>query len=146
VQNHAYPIEKYSHEEGDLYSLKRMVRYFVKPWTVNFLSLDKVIKMGKRASLLYPRRGPNPVQIDNKSLEGFIDRFRAVSCQPLDCDECRYCHEWADRVVRIDPEFERDMKLIYAELLDDLHSGSFWDSYVQTISRTALGRLRDRPS
>jgi len=145
VQNHAYPVEKFGESEKDAYSLRRMLKYFIRPWTVNLLSLDKVVKMGRRASLLYARRGPNPVQVDNRALDGFIERFRTQSCQALDCDECLYCHGWAERVVKIDPAFERDMKRIYADLLDDIHAGSFWDSYVASIGST-LTRISGRPS
>ncbi|MBW2262548.1 MAG: U32 family peptidase [Deltaproteobacteria bacterium] len=145
VQNHSYPEEKFGESEKDAYSLRRMLKYFIRPWTVNLLSLEKVSKMGKRAGLLYARRGPNPVQIDNRALDGFIERFRTESCQPLDCDDCLYCHEWAEKTVKIDPDFERDMKRMYAEMLDDIHSGSFWDSYVASIGST-LSRISGRAS
>jgi collagenase-like PrtC family protease len=149
VQNHAYPEEKFGESERDAYSLRRMLRYFVRPWVVNMLSLEKVVRMGRRAGLLYPRRGPNPVQIDNRSLDGFIERFRTRSCQSLDCEECRYCHEWAARAVRIDPAFERDMRRIYASVLDDIHSGAFWDTHAATLgrsTRSAISRVAGRPS
>ena len=58
----------------------------------------KVMAFGKTAAVLYPRRGKNPVQIDNRSLNGFMDRFLREGCQDTDCDACRYCHQWADRV------------------------------------------------
>ncbi|MFH1434878.1 MAG: U32 family peptidase [Pseudomonadota bacterium] len=139
VQNHAYPYEKFSQREHDAYSLRRMSKYFIRPRSINMLKFIKVMELGKRASLLYPRQGENEVFIDNRSLDGFIERFRKVSCQDLDCEECRYCHAWADRTVRISPEFKRDMTRIYDELLDDIHSGGFWEDYGKTIG-SALKR------
>jgi hypothetical protein len=95
---------------------------------------------GRTASVLYPRLGPNPVHIDNRALDGFIDRFRTIGCQELDCDACRYCHEWADRAVTIDPEWKAKMTGIYGQLLGDIDSGAFWEPYLRTLG-DAAGRL-----
>jgi collagenase-like PrtC family protease len=142
VQNHAYPREKFSQREHDAYSMGRMVRYFVRPRSINLFKFIRVMEMGKRASLLYPRDGGNEVTIDNRALDGFIDRFVHRSCQDVDCEECRYCHEWAERAVHISPEFKRDMTAIYNELLDDLHSGAFWEDYTATVRRGLRDTVR----
>jgi collagenase-like PrtC family protease len=143
VQNHAYPVEAFSEREHDAYSLGRLLRYFGRPRRINMLKFVQVMELGRRASLLYPRTGENEVTIDNRALDGFIDRFVGKSCQDVDCEECRYCHEWADRTVRISPAFRRDMQRIYADLLDDIHGGAFWEDYAQTL-RKAAGRTLTR--
>jgi collagenase-like PrtC family protease len=137
VQNYAYPIEKIGPAGKDAWSTRRLLKYFVKPTQVNLIKFAKVIDFGKTAGVLYPRLGPNPVQIDNRALDGFIDRFRTQSCQSLDCEECRYCHEWAARVVRIDPDWKRRMHAIYDDLLGETDSGTFWDHYLKTVRETA---------
>jgi collagenase-like PrtC family protease len=137
VQNYAYPEEKVGDRARDAYSTRRMLKYFVKPQAVNLLKFRKVIEFGQTASVLYPRRGPNPVQIDNRALDGFFDRFLDQGCQDQDCESCRYCHEWAERVVNIDPEWRQRMAGIYEDLLGEIDHGSFWDPYLKTIEETA---------
>ena len=137
VQNYAYPIEKINAKGRDAYSLRRMIKYFIKPRAVNLLKFGKVIAFGKEASVLYPRQGPNPVQIDNRALDGFIDRFKEQGCQDLDCDSCRYCHEWADKVVRIDPAWKERMEPIYQDLLGEIEGGGFWAPYLETLQQSA---------
>jgi collagenase-like PrtC family protease len=142
VQNYAYPVDKLGERGRDAYSMWRLVKYFIKPQAVNLIKFSKVIDFGKAASVLYPRRGENPVQIDNRALDGFMERFKTQGCQDVDCERCRYCHEWAERVVRIDPEWKARMKDIYGDLLGELEGGSFWDAYHQTLGE--LGRAARR--
>ncbi|MBI5542634.1 MAG: hypothetical protein HY901_02005, partial [Deltaproteobacteria bacterium] len=103
---------------------------------------------GQAASVLFPRRGPNPVQIDNRALDGFMERFKKRGCQDLDCEKCRYCHQWADKVVKIDPTWKEKMEAIYKDLLCDIDGGSFWDPYHKTVAdapeaaRRLVGMMR----
>ena len=143
VQNYAYPEEKMGGREHDAWSYRRMLKYFVKPRVVNLAKFSKVVDFGKTAGVLYPRTGPNPVQIDNRSLDGFIDRFRKVGCQALDCETCKYCHKWTAKAVRIDPAWRDRMEVIYADLLDEIDTGAFWEPYVAT-ARAAAGKLWER--
>ncbi|MFA6032725.1 MAG: U32 family peptidase [Myxococcota bacterium] len=143
VQNYAYPENKVGEKARDAYSYRRLFKYFVKPQAVNLLKFTKVMEFGKTASVLYPLRGANPVQIDNRSLDGFLDRFRKTGCQGLDCDSCRYCHEWAEKTVQIDPLWRTKMGAIYKDLITEIDSGSFWDPYVKTVGETA-GRVAKR--
>ncbi len=131
-QNYAYPYEKFAESEKESYSMRRLLKYFVKPTAVNLLKFMKVIKFGKMAGVLYPLRGPNPVFIDNRKLDGFIEFFRTNSCAARDCDECRYCHQWADKAVAIDPLWKTGMMEVYDGLLGDLHSGAFWEPYYKS--------------
>ncbi len=137
VQNYAYPAEKIGARGRDAWSYRRMLKYFIKPQAVNLLKFTKVIEFGRTASVLYPRVGPNPVSIDNRALDGFMERFRTQGCQDVDCESCRYCHEWADRVVRIDPAWKQRMAGIYSDLVGEIDSGRFWDPYLKTIGELA---------
>ena len=121
-----------------------MVKYFMKPGGINVVKLLKLIEFGKLASVLYPRTGANPVYIDNRALDGFMERFKTAGCMDLDCEACRYCHAWADKSVRIDPVWAERMRPIYADLLDEIDSGAMWEPYTQTLRRT-LTNLLQRP-
>jgi collagenase-like PrtC family protease len=142
VQNYAYPYEKLGKKASEAYSYRRLFKYFIKPRAVNLIKFRKIIAFGQMASVLYPLRGLNPVQIDNRSLDGFIDYFKTKGCQDMDCEQCRYCHEWADRVVKIDPEWRRRMAMVYADLLGEIDTGAFWDPYLKTLREGAMNMLR----
>ncbi|MHB8417461.1 MAG: U32 family peptidase [Myxococcales bacterium] len=147
VQNYAYPRSVFKREDESYFSIKRMAKYFLKPGEVNLLRFPQLVRFGKTLSMLYPREGDNPVYVDNRALDGFLDRFEKVSCEDLDCEACRYCHDWAEKAVHIDPGWRGRMTSVYDELLDDLHGGSLWESYAATGlrllgERLGLGRKR----
>jgi collagenase-like PrtC family protease len=144
VQNYAYPKSVFKAEDKSYFSLKRMVKYFAKPQQVNMLRFPQIVEFGKTLSMLYPREGDNPVYIDNRALDGFLDRFEGRGCEDLDCEECRYCHNWAEKAVYFEPQWRQKMTGIFDELLDDLHSGSIWESYWTTASRAAKRLLKGR--
>jgi collagenase-like PrtC family protease len=137
VQNYAYDADRFTTREKDAYSLGRLAKYFLKPKAINLFQFLKVVEFGTRGSVLFPRRGPNPVQIDNRALDGFIDRFARQGCQDLDCESCRYCHRWADQVVHIDPQWKLDMRRLYRELFDGLDGGTLYETHAQTLRREA---------
>jgi collagenase-like PrtC family protease len=42
------------------------------------------------------------VHIDNRALDGFLDGFRSINCAETFCDNCRYCHRYAEKALRYD--------------------------------------------
>jgi collagenase-like PrtC family protease len=134
-QNYAYPLEKFSDRDKDAFSRKRMLKYFIKPKAVNILKFLKIVKFGEKGSVLFPLRGANPVYIDNRKLDGFIDYFFKHSCTSRDCDRCGYCEKWAEKAVVIDPLWKKEMHAIYDDLLDEIYSGGFWESYIDTAKK-----------
>ncbi len=138
VQNYAYPKSVFKKEDDAYFSVGRMARYFLKPSEVNLLEFPKIVRFGKTASMLYPREGDNPVYVDNRALDGFLNRFEKQGCESIDCEQCRYCHQWAEKSVYFDPEWRRRMTAVYDELLHDLHGGTMWRSY----ARSLLDRVR----
>jgi hypothetical protein len=76
------------------------------------------------------------VQVDNRALDGFMDRFHERGCSDLDCEECRYCHAFADKAVRIDPEWRARMEPIYDDLIAETDGGGFWAPYSATVAET----------
>ena len=147
VQNYAYPKSVFKKEDNAYFSVRRMARYFLKPSQVNLLEFPKIVRFGKTASMLYPREGDNPVYIDNRALDGFLARFETQGCESVDCEKCRYCHHWAERAVYVDPEWRLRMTQIYDELLRDLHGGSMWRSYAESVlERLGLRKRTPPPS
>ena len=145
VQNYAYPKSVFKKEDNAYFSVRRMARYFLKPSQVNLLEFPKIVRFGKTASMLYPREGDNPVYIDNRALDGFLARFETQGCESVDCEKCRYCHHWAEKAVYVDPEWRLRMTQIYDELLRDLHGGSMWRSYAESVLERLGLRKRTAP-
>jgi len=135
VQNFAYPEEAFEGTEKKRYPLRRLAKHFGRPGVYNLLKLPLLMRYGKTASVLQPLRGTNPIQIDNRKLDGFLERFETRGCQDLDCEDCRYCHKWADESVRIDPAWEAEMRSVFSELLGEIDSGGLWEPYLKTVRK-----------
>ena len=102
------------------------LRTFLRPWTVNPLQLMKIRRLAEAQGMLNPLRRDPPVVIDNRALDGFLEFFFTVDCHERDCKECGYCSRVAERAVRIDPEFRREILRRYDEVLENLRSGAMW--------------------
>lgn len=57
--------------------------------------------------------------IDNAELMNFLDGFRKIQCAETYCEDCRYCHQYAQRAVRIDRAEANDLAEDIGKLLDD---------------------------
>lgn len=125
-------VRAYNEGRGLFWNL----RTFLRPWVVYLLRLLKIRRLAEVQGMLNPLRGQPPVVVDNRALDGFLDFFSRVDCHELDCEECRHCHRVAERAVRIDPGFRREVLRRYDEVLDDLRSGAMW-SYGQTVRKEA---------
>ncbi len=102
------------------------LRFLIRPRLVNPLRLRPMKRLAELRGMTRPLEGPPPVYIDNRALDGFLERFKENSCVGIDCDECRWCHQFAEKAVRID-ENNRDQALaVYEELFDSIHDGSLW--------------------
>jgi hypothetical protein len=139
-----YPESAYtSGAAREAYSLRRALKYFFKPSQVNVTKVPKLAALGRRMGLLYPRRGKSELVLDNRKLDGFIDRFLEHSCIAVDCDQCRWCHRFADAALTIDPAYRREVLARYRDLFSDLHDGSFFAAPVAG-DFVALARLARR--
>lgn len=59
------------------------------------------------------------VRIDNAALAGFLDGFRSIDCKATVCDECRYCHRYAERAVHYDQAAAAGLAAEIDELMDE---------------------------
>jgi collagenase-like PrtC family protease len=57
--------------------------------------------------------------IDNGALTDFLDGFRKMHCAETYCDDCRYCHRYAERAIRFDREEAEILAKDIGELLED---------------------------
>ena len=59
------------------------------------------------------------VTIDNAALSDFLRGFRSIPCAETFCDDCRYCHRYAERAVRYDRDETARLVAEIDELVDE---------------------------
>ncbi len=59
------------------------------------------------------------LSIDNARLTEFLDGFQDIRCAETYCGDCRYCHRYAERVVRFDREEAAVLARDIGALLED---------------------------
>ena len=102
------------------------LRYLLRPLLVNPARLLLLKRLADIRHMTRPVAGPPAVYVDNRALDGFLDRFREEGCRDVDCGECRWCHQFASRAVRVD-EAQREKALAaYGELFRSLEGGDMW--------------------
>ena len=79
-----------------------LLRFMIRPGLANPLRMLPLKRLAEMRGMTRPIEGRLPVYIDNRALDGFMERFRTNSCVGVDCERCRWCHEFAAKAVRID--------------------------------------------
>ncbi|OHB74978.1 MAG: hypothetical protein A2W31_11940 [Planctomycetes bacterium RBG_16_64_10] len=73
-----------------------------------------------------PVEGAPPVYIDNRALDRFIDRFREVGCRDTNCDVCQWCHRFAAKAIRMDPQRRAAVLAAYQDVFEAMDGGGLW--------------------
>lgn len=66
------------------------------------------------------------VYIDNKLLDGFIERFKFKNCRDTNCSSCHYCDDVAKKVVIISPQFQNKCLALHDKIDQGLVEGEFF--------------------
>ena len=103
----------------------RRFLFLFRPSKVNVFKLKLLKDFAQKRGMLNPLENP-AVVIDNRSLDGFLNRFVSNGCRNVDCEKCRYCHDVADKVVKINPEFQKECLDIHQEIDHRLENQGFW--------------------
>lgn len=103
-----------------------ILRFLLRPTLVNPRRLSLLKKLADLRGMTEPIEGEPPVWIDNRALDGFIERFRKRGCRDVDCRDCRWCHSWAGQAVRVDAEKQAEALQLYEDLFAALDDGSMW--------------------
>jgi collagenase-like PrtC family protease len=115
-ENHSY----YKHGLGWL------LRFILRPSLANPLRMLPLKRLAELRGMTRPIEGKPPVYIDNRALDGFMERFKTTSCVGVDCEECRWCHEFAAKAITIDETSRAAALQTYEELFASLNGGSMW--------------------
>jgi collagenase-like PrtC family protease len=103
-----------------------LLRFFFRPMLANPARMLLLKHLADLLSMTRPAEGDPLVYIDNRALDGFMERFRERGCREEDCGECRWCHEFAGKSLRMD-EGKRALALAACdEIFRALHDGSMW--------------------
>ncbi|MGB3221579.1 MAG: hypothetical protein WBB23_02160, partial [Desulforhopalus sp.] len=66
----------------------------------------------------------------NAALTDFMDGFRKIRCSETYCEDCRYCHRYAQRAVRFDREEAKVLANDINDLLEDFLTVQQADSVI----------------
>lgn len=79
----------------------------------NNLTQEEIIEEIKQVrGLGCERKYPRHINIDNKSLDGFIDFFVNENCKN-NCNECKYCSFFAEKSISVDNEISTYLNELY---------------------------------
>jgi len=122
-------IQPYGHSETKEQSKKKIYRtlsFLLRPFKVNPLKLMPIKELSERKGMLGNLSGPSPVYIDNQKLTGFLERFTKNSCRDINCEDCLYCHKFAELTVSIDPKYKQDCLGLHQSIDKSLTTGDLW--------------------
>lgn len=103
-----------------------LFRFFLRPGLVNPARMLLLRRLADLRHMTRPVDGNAPVFVDNRSLDGFLERFRESGCRDVDCGECRWCHDFAAKAVRVDAAYRAEVLAAYDAAFGALHGGGMW--------------------
>jgi hypothetical protein len=103
-----------------------LLRFLLRPGLVNPARMLLLKRLADLRQMTRPVTGEPPVYVDNRALDGFMERFREKGCRDVDCEACRWCHDFAAKAVRVDPEESRRSLAAYDALFRSLDGGAMW--------------------
>ena len=114
---------------GDRYFRKGpawFLRFLLRPGLVNPVRMRLLKRLADLRHMTRPVAGPPPVYVDNRALDGFLERFREAGCRDQECEACRWCHEFAERAIRVDAARREEALAAYEALFRSLDRGDMW--------------------
>ncbi|MGB3398993.1 MAG: U32 family peptidase, partial [Candidatus Deferrimicrobiaceae bacterium] len=121
-----------------------ILRFLLRPLLVNPARMLLLKRVADLRGMTSPITGDPPVFVENRALDGFMERFRESGCRDVDCGDCRWCHEFVGKAVRVDETHRAQVLAAYDELFRALHDGSMW-KYLP-VREGKDGPLFPRPS
>ncbi len=129
VQPYAFREEQADdryYKRGLRAKLRFLLQHVLRPGLANPKRMLLLKRLADVRSMVTPVEGDPPVVVDNRALDGFMDRFQKQGCRDRDCEECGWCHRFAERAVRIDPAQRERAGEAYDALFASLEGGSMW--------------------
>jgi collagenase-like PrtC family protease len=121
-------IQPYGYKEKPAGGIKKAAhfwKYFFRPGDVKLARLMKIRGLALKRGLLGSPEG-EPVYIDNKKLDGFLEGFRDKDCRTTDCLGCGHCERYMKKAMRVEKDFRAGVLEEYGKIFDDMDSGRTW--------------------
>lgn len=106
--------------------LRFLLQHVLRPGLANPTRMLLLKRLADLRGMTTPLEGDAPVVVDNRALDGFMERFQKQGCRERDCDECGWCGRWAEAAVRVDPERKARAMEAYDEVFEALEGGGMW--------------------
>jgi len=139
-----YAEEDYKENFSQIHTRKRAIKYFFHPRKINLFRFRKFMKLSEKMGLLHTSSNKKNLYLDNRKLDGFIDKFLKVSCINTDCDKCGYCKRVAKSTIEIDETYREEMLEQYNEIFRDMHNGSLWGRVTKKDITSFLLEVKER--
>jgi collagenase-like PrtC family protease len=121
----AGPVAQIKKEQGaGFFRRLKMARYFLKPGTIKWKNMVRMKQYAESVILHDYSRDRASVYIENKSLDGFLEKIIRKDCPEADCRECGFCREVAERTVVIKEEFKKNTLEMADQLAGDWYDGT----------------------
>lgn len=136
----AYTARRYDGNLMDLIPTMSKYRYLATPGRMHFLRHFlgaggarplRLLQLARRMEALRAR--PDyftafGLYVDNRMLDGFLDRFERRDCRQTLCEACGYCAQWARRAVRPlgDPADREAAGRVLAGVVDEAETGGLF--------------------
>ena len=98
---------------------------FLRPGGIRLRHLPTLARLARLQGFLDPQVG-EPVRVDNRALDGFLDGWPRRGCRERSCQDCGYCERWSERAVQVDPEFQAEALALHEEILELAEAGALW--------------------
>jgi len=115
---------------GQVANLRRFLRYFFRPGMVKTAGILRLKELAEKRGLIAGMKW-DPVYLDNRALDGFLEGMREIDCRATDCDKCGYCASWTDRALRVDEVYRAEMLKLYQDAFASMYSGELWGVHAQ---------------
>ena len=64
------------------------LRFLLRPGLVNPARMQLLKRLADLRHMTRPVTGDPPVVVDNRALDGFMERFREKGCRDVECEDC----------------------------------------------------------
>jgi collagenase-like PrtC family protease len=124
IQPYGYKVSAKG-RSGGMENLRRFLKYFFRPGVVRHAAVMRLKELAEKRGLMAGMDW-DPVYIDNRGLDGFVDGMKGINCRETDCAQCGYCSAWTGKAVRVDEDYRAEMLRLYKEVFDEMYSGELW--------------------
>jgi len=116
-------------QEGAGCNAGHAARHASQVFKPTFVRMSSVLKLKHYAEQIIMHdfsASSAPVYIDNRSLDGFLEKFASKECDQTNCESCGLCLEWEKKAIRIDEAYRKDVLSRASDLESGLYTGAHW--------------------